>query len=102
MICWLSAHSSNSVPDLAGLDVTTLSTLMDEIHEREERDAWSNLHEAIARVHDLLAVIRNEALMMGGVKAHNLPKLVRLPRPGEDTRPPALSPREASLFLMAG
>lgn len=102
MICRLSARSSNSIPDLHGLDVATLSTLAEEVMEREERDAWSNVHELIARVYDLLSIMRVEALALGGVKRYNLPEPTRMPRPGQDVGPVTVSPREAALMMMAG
>jgi hypothetical protein len=102
MICQLSAASSNSVTDLQRLDTSALTTLAEEVREREEREAWTNVTEALARIFDLLAVMRVEALALGGVKKWNLPEPVRMPRPGEhsaETR--ALTPGEAARLMMA-
>jgi hypothetical protein len=101
MICQLSARSSNSVTDLRALDPAALTTFAEEVLEREERESWTNLHEAIARIHDLLAIMRVEALARGGVKRYNLPEPVRLPRPGEDTGPVVVTPGEAARLMIA-
>lgn len=102
MICQLSATSSNSVTDLQSLDPSALTTLADEVREREDREAWSNLHEAIARIHDLLAVMRVEALARGGVKKWNLPEANRMPRPDDKVAEArALTPGEAARLMIA-
>jgi hypothetical protein len=102
MICRLSASSSNSITDLHHLDTPAVMTLAEEVAAREEREAWSNVAEAIARVYDLLAVMRVEALALGGVKRHDLPEAARMPRPGEtSTETRVVSPREAVRLMLA-
>jgi hypothetical protein len=103
MICQLSARSANSVADLVGLDPATVTTLAEEIIEQEERTSWGTIHEVLAHVHDLLSVMRVEALALGGVKRHNLPKPERLPRPGDDkaNEVRVVSPGEAVRLMMA-
>lgn len=102
MICQLSASSANSVTDLQSLDHAVLTTLAQEVEKREEREAWTNLHEALARIFDLLAVMRVEALARGGVKKWNLPEPARMPRPGDEAAAEArpLTPAEAARLMM--
>lgn len=100
MICQLSVLSANSISALAGLDPAALITLAEEVREREGREAWNNVHEILARIHDLLAVIRVEQLAGIGVKPHRLPDVERLPRPGEsEPKVRVVSPREAALMM---
>lgn len=100
MICQLSARSSNSVADLVTLDHAAVITLADEVRQREEATAWSTMHEQLARIHDLLQIMRVEQLACAGVKDHKLPDMVRMPRPGEDTRPKSVSPAQAARLMM--
>jgi hypothetical protein len=102
MICRLSATSPNSISDLHELDTPALMTLAEEIAAREERESWDNVAEAIARVYDLLSVMRVEALALGGVKRHNLPEVARMPRPGEQVEQiPVVTPGQAARMMMA-
>jgi hypothetical protein len=101
MICQLSARSSNSVADLQTLHPGEIITLAEEVAEREDALAWDNMHEALARIHDLLAVMRVEALALGGVKRYNLPAPERMPRPGDDGEIPVVTPGEAARLMMA-
>jgi hypothetical protein len=103
MICRLSAASSNSVTDLRALDPADLTTLAEEVRQREERESWSNMTEALARIFDLLSVMRVENLARGGVKKWNLPEPARMPRPGDElAEARAITPAEAARLMMAG
>jgi hypothetical protein len=102
MICQLSATSSNSIAELSALPVGLVTTLAEEVADREERSAWDNVTEALARIYDLLGVIRVEALALGGVKRHNLPEPPRMPRPGEKVdQIPVVTPGQAARMMMA-
>lgn len=101
MICQLSARSSNSVTDLRALEPATLMTVAEEILEREERESWTNLHEAVAKLYDLLGAMRVEALALGGVKRWNLPEPARMPRPYDRAEPQVVSPAEAFGLMRA-
>lgn len=102
MICQLSARSGNSIVDLSGLGPAALATLADEVRRRDDEGDWTNLHEAIAQVHDLLSLMRVEHLAGIGVKRHDLPTPARMPRPGDKpAEPVVLSPGEAARLMMA-
>ena len=103
MICRLSANSSNSVADLRALDVPAVMTLAEEINERDERMSWENLHEILARIFDLLAIMRVEQLACAGVPRSKVPKPSFMPRPGEETEPEirVVSPGEAVRLMIA-
>lgn len=102
MICQLSAASSNSVSDLQGLPIEALLSLADEVKEREER--WTVDRELLARVHEMLQLIRIEALVGMGVKRGNLPRFVPVRRPDDpvDEGPQVVTPRELARMVMTG
>ena len=71
-------------PDaLAATPTMTLATLIDTVHERNERLAWSQTDELLAEVIELLSVMRIEHLAVNGVKHSKLPDIIHIPRPGE-------------------
>lgn len=86
---------------MASYSDRVIYTLADEVRERAE---WSNLHEAVAQVHDLLQLVRVEALVGMGVKRHALPEPRRLPRPfdpPEQEQDDTVSPRQLALMMGA-
>jgi hypothetical protein len=100
MICQLSARSPNSVAELVALDYPALLTLAEEVHRREEQEAWGSLHEELARIYDLLSVMRVEHLAGIGVKRWNLPEPDRMPRPDDKHEVRALTPGQAAHLMM--
>jgi hypothetical protein len=78
--------------------------LVDALVERAETDAkareWTTTHELLARLLELLSVLRIENLACHGVRS-GLPKPARMPRPGETTGPVVLRPGEAARLMMA-
>lgn len=77
-------------------------SLADEVREREER--WTIDRELLARVHEMLQLIRIEALVGMGVKRGSLPRFVPVRRPNdpEPEGPLVVSPRELARMVMTG
>lgn len=59
-------------------------TLAEAVRDRLERESWSNVHELLAQLVELLSIMRVEALATAGVKRWSLPEPIHIPRPGED------------------
>lgn len=98
----MSLASGNSVVDLQRLPLAAIQTLAEEVQERDER--WNVERELLARLNDLVMMLRIEALAGMGVKKPNLPKFEPVPRPGDpvDEGPATVSPRELARMVMQG
>lgn len=70
--------------------------------ERDRR--WTQDHELLARLHELLQIMRIEHLIGIGVKRGNLPRFQRIARPDDPVEegPVVVSPRELARMVMQG
>ena len=70
-------------------------TLADELQQQVKRDSWSNIHELVAQLIELVSLMRIEALLIAGVKRSKLPSPYHVPRPGEKAKEtPVLTPSQ--------
>jgi hypothetical protein len=61
-------------------------TLADAVRERNDREAWTDLHELLAQVVENLSVLRIEAFLLAGVPRWKLPDAQHIRRPGDTAR----------------
>lgn len=79
-------------------------TLADEAAAKAKREQWSNTHELLAVVVELLSLVRRESLAVAGVKAHDLPEPVHIDRPGAKPKKdgvPVMTPRQFARAMAA-
>lgn len=74
------------------------------MRDRNERDSWTNVHELLAQLLEMLSIMRIEALAAAGMKRWNLPEPVRIPRPGDDEHQEAIvvTPSQFARMTVAG
>lgn len=60
-----------------------LSSLAAETRDKQERMSWTQTDELLARLIELISVMRQEFLLFNGVKSHRLPPVMNIPRPGD-------------------
>jgi hypothetical protein len=58
-------------------------TLADAVRDRNDREAWTDLHELLAQVVESISVMRIEAFLIAGVPRWKLPDPHHIRRPGE-------------------
>jgi hypothetical protein len=66
-----------------------LITLAEEVSEKRRRETWRWPEELLAELLEVLSIVRIELLASHGVKPANLPKPVRVTRPGSTLPPPS-------------
>lgn len=79
-------------------------TLAEAVRDRNERDSWTNVHELLAQLIELLSIVRIEQLAAAGVKRWSLPEMVRIPRPGDDEPKEAMvvTPSQFARMMVSG
>jgi hypothetical protein len=102
MIAQLSVETGIDQSTLYDQRSDDVFTLAEAVRDRLKRESWTNLHEMMAQLIELLSILRTEAWIMRGASRSNAPDPVRVPRPGE--KPPevrTVRPSEFARMMVA-
>lgn len=91
---------------MGALEPSELLALAAAVRDRNERQAeaeqWTTTHELLAQLIEWVSLVRVEALAIGQVPSWKLPKVHRVPRPGDDKPGEVvMSPRDFALMTAA-